>query len=301
MTTLYFDIELLNTLKQAGVRFLNGDRSLNDEVIAAMRIEIEDWLKKVMQVWYFYADSFNEQGLYNLSDVSVLDDIKVDYENDSISAMSVSVIARVGRKALSRTGFLCSLNQSFPRNNCSEKHCYPNYTSTHFSFIDYLWPNVKDVDKLECKTRVAAVGASAGGHDNKLPKWSIYLLGSFGAALFVFVVLFACYADRSQKFNLQQALRNREQYDHVRLPEEDDEHYCDVMFRHHISTSGGGEINPIYGFGEDEDDTQMIPNPLYGMSHDVESPQVGHAKAFENPLYSTVEREPGLRAKPIGK
>ena len=290
VTTLYFDRKLIETLKEGGVR------SMNDVVVSAMRIEIEDWLKKVIQVWYYYAESFSEEGLYNLSDVSVLDDIKVNANN-----ISVSVIARVGHKALSRTGFLCSLSQSYPWKNCSNKSGYPEYTSQNFSFIDYLCPTAKDVEKLKCKTRASAAKAFSGNTESKLPKWSMYLLGGVGAALFVFVLLFACYADRSQKSNLQQALRSRQQYDHVRLPEEDDEHYRDVMFRHHVSTSVSGEVNPIYGLDEDDDQSEMIPNPLYGMSRGIESPQIGHAKAFANPLYSTMEREPGLRAKPIGK
>ena len=45
----------------------------------------------------------------------------------------------------------------------------------------------------------------------------------------------------------------------------------------------------------------MISNPLYGTSRGIESPQIGHARAFENPLFNTLEREPGLRAKPVGK
>ena len=290
VTTLYFDTKLIETLQKAGVR------SVNDAVVSAMRIEIEDWLKKVIQVWYYYADSFTEEGMYNLSDVSVLDDIKVNANN-----ISVSVIARVGHKALSRTGFLCSLSPSYPWKNCSDKLGYPEYTSKSFSFIDYLCPTAKDVEKPECKTRAAAAKAFAGNTGNKLPKWSIYLLGGVGAALFVFVLLFACYADRSQKSNLQQALRSGKQYDHVRLPEDDDESYHDAMLRHHVSTSASGEVNPVYGLDEDEEQAEMIPNPLYGMSRGIESPQIGHAKAFANPLYSTMEREPGLRAKPIGK
>ena len=288
VTTLYFDRALLKTLKQAGLK------SMDDVVTSAMRIEIEDWLKKVMHVWYYYAESFSEKTYYNLSDISVLNDVKVNANN-----ISVKVIGRVGPKALKSKGFVCSLYRSYPWQNCSKNLGYPEYTSKSFSFIDYLCPTVKDVDKLDCQTGDGVAEALSGNEGSNLPKWSIYLLGSVGAALFVFVVLFACYADRSQKFNLQQALRSRQQYDHVRLPEEDDEHYRDVMIRHHVSTSG--EVNPLYGFDEYEVQSEMTPNPLYGMSRGIESPQIGRAKAFANPLYSTMEREPGLRAKPVGK
>jgi hypothetical protein len=290
VTTLYFDIKLLKILKQGGVKVQDG------KVKAAMRIEVEDWLKKVIEVWYAYADSFSEEGSYNLSDVSVLDDMKVNAHN-----ISVPVVARVGHKALSREGFLCSFSQSYPSKNCSKKNRFPDYTSKGFSFIDYLCPTLKDVETLKCKTRSGAVSALTGKNGIKLPGWAIYFLAILGAVLFVFVVLFACYADRSQKFNFQQALRKGQQYDHVRLPEEDDEHYLDVMLRHQVSTNGDGEVNPIYGFDEDEDESQMISNPLYGTSRGIESPQIGHARAFENPLFNTLEREPGLRAKPVGK
>ena len=287
VTTLYFKTDLLKTLQNGGVNFESS------EVVAAMRIELEDWLKKVMEVWYKYADSDDEEGYYNLSDVSVLGDVKVNGRDN----ISVSVIARVGDKALSTTGFLCTLSRTNPFKNCSQRHDYPPYKSKKFSFKDFLCPSLNSLKKSKCET--ASTGASTRKPDG-LPKWSIYLLASLGAALFLFVLLFACYADRSQKFNLQQALRNREQYDHIRLPEEDDEHYRDVMFRHHLSTSGE-MLNPIYGFDEQEDESQMVANPLYGMARGVDSPQVGHAKSFANPLFSTLERQPGLRAKPVGK
>lgn len=288
LTFLYFETDLLEKLRNESANPLRAD-------VAAMRIELEDWLKKVMEVWYEYADSYDEEGYYNLSDVSVLDDFNV-YPHH----ISLPVIARVGDNALSTTGFLCSLSRTSALKNCSQRHGYPPYKSEKFSFKYFLCPTLNSVNISKCLPQeTASSGASTGGHNSELPTWSIYLLASLGAALFLFVLLFACYADRSQKFNLQQALRNRAQYDHVRLPEEDDEHYRDVMFRHHISTSG--EINPIYGFNEQEDESQMIANPLYGMARRVESPQVGHAKSFENPLYSTLERQPGLRAKPVGK
>ena len=281
VTTLYFKTDLLETLQNGGVNFESS------EVVAAMRIELEDWLKKVMEVWYKYADSDDEEGYYNLSDVSVLGDVKVNGRGN----ISVSVIARVGDKALSTTGFLCTLSRTNPFKNCSQRHDYPPYKSKKFSFKYFLCPSLNRLKKSKCET------ASTGPRRNS-PKWYIYLPASLGAALVLFL-LFAYYARRSQKFNLQQALRNREQYDHVRLPEEDDEHYRDVMFRHHLSTSG--EINPIYGFDEQEDESQMVANPLYGMARGVDSPQVGHAKSFANPLFSTLERQPGLRAKPVGK
>lgn len=282
VTTLYFKTDLLKTLQNGGVNFKSS------EVVAAMRIELEDWLKKVMEVWYKYVDSDDEERYYNLSDVSVLDDVKVNGRDN----ISVSVIARVGDKALSTTGFLCTLSRTNPFKNCSQRHDYPPYKSKKFSFKYFLCPSLNSLKKSDCET------ISPATRKPGLRKWSIYLLASLGAALVLFL-LFACYAHRSQKFNLQQALRNREQYDHVRLPEEDDEHYRDVMFRHHLSTSG--EINPTYGFDEQEDESQMIANPLYGMARGVDSPQVGHAKSFENPLYSTLEGQPGLRAKPVGK
>ena len=103
------------------------------------------------------------------------------------------------------------------------------------------------METLECQTRdSSAVNALTRTHGSKLPEWSIYLLAILAAVLFVFIVLFACYANRSQKLNFQQALRKGQQYDHVRQPEEDDEHYLDVMLRHQVSTNGDGEVNPIY-------------------------------------------------------
>ena len=289
LTFLYFKTDLLKILKNGSVEPSSA------EVIAAMRIELEDWLKKVMEVWYEYADSDDEEGYYNLSDVSVLDDFNV-YP----SHILLPVIARVGDKALSTEGFLCSLSRTSALQNCSERHDYPPYKSKKFFFKYFLCPTLNGLNISDCLPHeTVSTGASAGGPGG-LPKWSMYLLASLGAALFLFVLLFACYADRSQKFNLQQALRNREQYDHVRLPEEDDEHYRDVMFRHHLSTSGE-MVNPIYGFDEQEDESQMVANPLYGMARGVDSPQVGHAKSFANPLFSTLERQPGLRAKPVGK
>ena len=280
MTILYFDgKQLVDVLRKAGVDVRSS------RVIADMRIELEDWLKNVIEV-------YDKEGFSsNLSDVSVLESVKVN-SGDNIS---VPVIARVGRQALSRTDFLCSLGRTNALKNCSQKHGYPPYTSKKFSFTYFLCPTLNSLGKSEC----LYASASTGGSTSELPPWSIYLLASLGAALFLFVVLFACHADRSQKFNLQQALRNREQYDHVRLPEEDDEHYRDVMFRHHLSTSA--EINPLYGFDEQEDESAMVINPLYGTKRSVESPQVGHARSFENPLFGTLERQPGLRAKPVGK
>ncbi|XP_028399271.1 protocadherin Fat 4-like [Dendronephthya gigantea] len=245
---LYFSKDLLKKLKEGGA-------SIHDvEVIAGMRIELEDWLKKVIQVWYIYAKSFNQEGDYNLSDVGILDDVTVNPRN-----ISVSMIARVGKKPLSRTGFICSLNRSL---NCSKKLGYPKYTSNDFRFTDYLCPTVKNVDKLNCKTRESSLDALHGGDNSSasLPGWSIYLLASIGGVIFLLVLVFACYADRSQRFNFQEALRSREQYNHVRLPEEDDEHYRDVMFRHHVSTNADGEVNPIYGLDENEDDSQMVSN-----------------------------------------
>ena len=285
VTTLYFDRK---ALENAGV-------DLSDEVVRlAMAVELEDWLKKFIRVYYLYAESYNEEGDYNLSDVSVLDQITINSDN-----ISIDVIARVGRKALSRTGFICSLYQTHRFDNCSSISGYPSYTSKEFSFVDFLCPTLENEPTLnECKSRDAAASAFTGNDESELPTWSIYLLGCLGAAIFVLVVVFACYADRSQKFNLQKALRNREQFDHLRLPEEDDEHYRDVMFRHHVSTTDGGEVNPIYGL--DEDESQMHANPLYGTLRGSDSPQVGPARSFENPLHRLFEREPGLRAKPVG-
>jgi hypothetical protein len=94
------------------------------------------------------------------------------------------------------------------------------------------------VETLECQTRdSSAVNALTRTHGSKLPEWSIYLLAILAAVLFVFIVLFACYANRSQKLNFQQALRKGQQYDHIPL---------DVMLRHQVSTNGDGEVNPIY-------------------------------------------------------
>lgn len=295
VATLYFDGELMSTLRKAGVN------DLNDTIIAAMKIDVEDWLKKVIQVWYVYADSFNEKGLYNLSDVSILNDVRIHSHNISNSGnISMSVVARVDRRPLSKIGFLCSLNHSYPLKNCLRKQNYSDYTSKDFSFVYYLCPTLKHINtlkqtrRLHCESRETAASKLSGKGGSELPEWSIYLLACFGAALFLFVLMFACYADRSQKLNLQQALRNRQQYDHVRLPEEDDEHYRDVMFRHHISTIGKSAINPVY---DNDDETRMIRNPLYGMPCPAESSGTTDARSFKNPLYDTLEFEPGVRAK----
>ena len=279
MTILYFDgKQLVDVLRKAGVDVRSS------RVIADMRIELEDWLKNVIEV------SDKEGFSSNLSDVSVLESVKVN-SGDNIS---VPVIARVGRQALSRKDFFCSLSRTNALKNCSQKHGYPPYTSKKFSFTYFLCPTLNSLGKSECSDAPAPTRGNPKGRHKRF----IYLLASLGAAL-VFFVLFARHAYRSRKFNLQQALRKREQYDHVRLPEEDDEHYFDVMFHHHRSTNA--EINPLYGFDEQEDESAMVANPLYGTKRSVESPQVGHARSFENPLFGTLERQPGLRAKPVGK
>ncbi|XP_028399274.1 protocadherin Fat 4-like [Dendronephthya gigantea] len=283
---LYFDKDLLKILKEGGV-------SIHDvEVIAAMRIELEDWLKKVIQVWYTYAKSFNQEGDYNLSDVSILDDVTINARN-----ISVSMIARVGKKALSRTGFICSLHRSM---NCSGKlELYAYYTSNNFRFRNYLCPTVKNVEELKCKSQNASLGnLYSPNHSSVLPRWSIYLLGGLGAAMLVFVVLYVCYAKKSRRLNAQKTSRNCERYVDVNLPEEGDKHYRDGLSRDHVSTNGGGEMNPIYGFDENEDELQISANPLYDTSGGTETLQLSRIQHFENPAYSTFERKPGQEAQP---
>lgn len=295
ITTIYLPKYLIRTLAMS-------NHTLND-VKDALKIALEDWFLKNIQVLFVYLETSGEDYWYNISDIRVLDGITENAEN-----ISVPLIVRVGNKALSEKGFICALAY-FTRNiskQCPHQIPYPysNFTSKTFSYTDYLCYTVQDPLRFEC---VDPIQPKPGKRSKSLPltlrPWVISTLAGVGAVLFFVVIGFALYGDRTHKFNLQEALRRGEQYDHVRLPEEDDEHYRDVMFRHHISTTmtQSGAVNQIYGLDEDEVDEKMTVNPLYQSTHDS-SPPPTDEHGFMNPLYSSVPREQGLRAKqPVTK
>ena len=285
ITTIYLSKNLTETLMKAN--------SSLEFVSSSLRIALEEWFLKNIQIILLYLrkqESYSESYFYNLTDVSVLDDIKENKDN-----ISVSLVARVGDEALSPQGLVCSLSY-FLLNNSTNKtrQCpYPDnyefvsFKSWDFSYADYLCPTVENQRQFECYDPTQAPLKST---KKPLDRAVYYAVGAVGAVLFIVVIVFAIRGNQSHKFNLQKAMRNREQYDHVRLPEEDDEHYRDVMFRHHISStiSQPGAVNPIYGLEEDEE-PHMIQNPLY-QSNREDSPPTDH-RAFVNPLYDTVERE----------
>ena len=293
ITTIYLPKYLTRTLTMSGHTL--------DNVKNALKIALEDWFLKNIRILFVYLETSGEDYWYNISDIRVLDGITENAEN-----ISVPLIVRVGNKAVSEQGFFCALAH-FTRNvskQCPHQSPYPydNFTCKTFSYTDYLCYTVQDPLRYECVDPTKAkLEFQKGSNSATLLPWVIYTLASIGGVLFLVIIGFALYGNRTHKFNLQEALRRGQQYDHVRLPEEDDEHYRDVMFRHHISTTmtQSGAVNPIYDLNEDETDEQMIVNPLYKSTHDDSPPTDG--LGFMNPLYGSVQREQGLRAKPVTK